>query len=421
MDAPYWDPFDVDLDVSPYEMWKRLRDEHPVYRNERYDFWALSRYDDVEAALRDPVTYRSGHGTVLELMGPEPMDIGMMIFMDPPDHTRYRALVSRAFTPRRISGLEPKVRALCDELLGAWDGTSPFDVVERFAGPLPSLVITELLGIPMSDRELVKGYIDRTFHIEPGVGMYNDTFFTAQFEMHAYLSELLDRLRRDPNDGLLSALVQAELTDDDGTTHHLSTKEAADFAVLLASAGTETVAKLLGWATVLLDEHPDQRAALAAEPSLIPNAVEEVLRYEAPSTVQGRHLSRDVTLHGTAIPAGSRVLLLTGSAGRDERRFPEGDRFDVRRTMDRHVSFGSGAHFCLGAALARLEGRVALEEMLRRHPTWRVRRDEARRLHTSTVRGWASVPVDWDVPAQPDASATPEGERSTTVSMPTPG
>jgi cytochrome P450 len=398
VDAPQWDPFDAELDVSPYETWRRLRDELPVYRNDQYDFWALSRFDDVEAAFRDPATYRSGHGTVLEVMSPDPMDTGMMIFMDPPDHTLHRALVSRAFTPRRTSRLESHIRQLCADLLDAWDGSSTFDYVEDFGAILPSLVITELLGIPMSDRELVKGWIDQTFHVEPGVGMINDVSLTAQIALHTYVQEQLAECRTAPRDDLLSALVQAEIDAGDIDSHEagtrrLSDKEAADFAVLLVSAGTETVARLLSWAAVVLDEHPEQRAQLAEDPGLIPNAIEELLRYEAPSPVQGRTTSREVTLHGTTIPSGSRVLLLNGSAGRDERRFPDADRFDIHRYFERHVSFGSGIHFCLGAALARLEARVALEETLRRHPSWTVQRDGAVRLHTSTVRGWAKVPV----------------------------
>jgi cytochrome P450 len=379
----YWDPIDTTIDASPYAIWRRLRDEAPVYRNERYDFWALSRYADVAAAHRDPATFLSSHGTVLEIMTPNPVPSGLMIFQDPPEHTRLRALVSRAFTPRRVSQLEDHIRELCEALLAPWVAGAEFDFVEDFGATLPSMVICELLGVPPSDRAWVKDRIDSTFHIEPGVGMVNQVSFAARIELDGYLTDLLRRRAESPGDDLLSGLTQADLT----------LRESADFANLLVSAGTETVARLLGWAAVVLDEHPDQRAELAADPSLIPNAVEELLRYEAPSPVQGRWTSRAVELHGTEIPEGSKVLLLTGSAGRDERAFPDPDRFDVRRRFDHHLSFGFGIHFCLGAALARLEGRVALEEALRRHPTWEVDRARAVRLHTSTVRGWARVPV----------------------------
>lgn len=383
LDDLYWDPIDVAIDDDPYDTWRRLRDEAPVYRNERYDFWALSRFADVEAAHRDPVTFVSSHGTVLELMTDQPVPSGMMIFQDPPEHTRLRSLVSRAFTPRRTSGLEAHIRELCAELLAPWRDGADFDFVADFGATLPSMVICELLGVPAADRAWVKDKIDTTFHIEPDVGMVNDVSLTARIELDGYLTALLTERAAAPGDDLLSGLTQADLT----------LRESADFANLLVSAGTETVARLLGWAGVVLDEHPDQRAALVADPSLVPNAVEELLRFEAPSPVQGRWTSRPVVLHGTEVPAAAKVLLLTGSAGRDERQYPDADRFDVRRRFDQHVSFGYGIHFCLGASLARIEGRVALEEALRRHPTWQVDRERAVRLHTSTVRGWSSVPV----------------------------
>jgi cytochrome P450 len=215
------------------------------------------------------------------------------------------------------------------------------------------------------------------------VGMLNDVSLTARIELDGYLTELMKARSEHPGDDLLSGLVQAELT----------LRECADFANLLVSAGTETVARLLGWAAVVLEEHADQRAELAADATLLPHAVEELLRYEAPSPVQGRWTSRPVERHGVTIPEGSKVLLITGSAGRDERHYPDAERFDIRRSFDSHVSFGYGIHFCIGAALARLEGRVALQEVLARHPDWTVDRDRAVRLHTSTVRGWERVPV----------------------------
>jgi cytochrome P450 len=379
----YWDPLDVTIDAEPYAVWQRLRDEAPVYRNERYDFWALSRHADVEAAHRDPATFLSSHGTVLEMMTEHPIPSGMMIFQDPPEHSRLRSLVSRAFTPRRMAALEDHIRELCDELLAPWQDGADFDFVADFGATLPSMVICELMGVPATDRAWVKERIDITFHIEPDVGMLNHTSLTARIELDKYLLGLLEERAAAPGDDLLSGLTQADLT----------LREAADFANLLVSAGTETVARLLGWTAVVLDRHPDQRADLAADPALLPNAVEELLRYEAPSPVQGRWTSREVALHGTTIPNGAKVLLITGSAGRDERSYPDAHRFDVHRRFDHHVSFGFGIHFCLGAALARLEGRVALEEALRRHPDWEVDHDRAVRLHTSTVRGWSSVPV----------------------------
>lgn len=390
----YWDPFDVDIDADPYEIWRRLRDEAPVYWNERFDFYALSRFDDVEGAHRDPATFSSAHGTVLELMGPEPLvNAEMMIFTDPPLHTRLRSLASRAFTPRRVSQLEGRIREICAELLDPHVGGSGFDYVQDFGAQLPSMVISALLGVPADEREEVRHHIDQIFYIEPGVGMINDTSFSAQIWMHEYLSRQLERRRTNPIDDMMSDLAQAEIADDDGSVRRLTDEQAIAFANLLVSAGTETVARLLGFASILLDEHADQRAELAADPSLLPGAVEELLRYEAPSPVQGRWTTAAVTLHDTTIPADSKVLLLTGAAGRDERKFPNAERFDIHREIDHHVSLGYGIHFCLGAALARLEGRVALEETLQRFPTWQVDHGGVARLHTSTVRGYTHVPI----------------------------
>jgi cytochrome P450 len=389
----YWDPFDVEIDTDPYDVWRRLRDERPVYRNDRYGFYALSRFADVEAAHRDPATFSSRHGTVLEMMHDEPVPTGMMIFLDPPDHTRLRSLVSRAFTPRRVTRLEDRIRELSRGFLDRWEDREPFDFVQGFAAPLPAMVIATLLGVPERDQAWAREKIDLVFHLDPEKGMINDVSLGAQIELNEYLRSQITERRAHPTDDMLSDLVMAELPDADGTERRLTTQEAADFANLLISAGTETVARLLGWAAVLLDRHPDQRADLAAHPDGIPNAVEELLRYEAPSPVQGRWTTRDVELHDTTIPANSKVLLLTGSAGRDERKYPDAHLFDVRRRFDQHVSFGFGIHFCLGASLARLEGRVALEETLARRPEWSVDHDGAVRLHTSTVRGWTSVPV----------------------------
>jgi cytochrome P450 len=392
-DELYWDPFDVVLDTDPYQTWRRLRDEAPVYRNERHGFWALSRFADVEAAHRDPATFSSAHGTVLELMGDRPYAGSMMIFLDPPEHTRLRALVSRAFTPRRIGALEDHIRTQAAGLLERWSPAEPFDYVQDFGARLPSLVISTLLGVPAADQEQVRRWIDTVFHLDPVQGMVNDISFGAQIELHGYLQAQLAERARHPRDDMLSDLVVAEIVDETGTTRRLTEVEAALFANLLVSAGTETVARLIGWAGLVLAAHPDQRAELAADPALVPNAVEELLRYEAPSPVQGRWTTSAVELHGTAIPADQKVLLLTGAAGRDERKYPDADRFDIHRRFDHHVAFGHGIHFCLGAALARMEGRIALEETLRRHPVWEVDHASAVRLHTSTVRGWVNLPV----------------------------
>ncbi len=395
-EAPYWDPYDTEIDTHPYDVWRRLRDEAPLYRNDHYDFWALSRFADVQGAHADPRTFISGRGTVLEQMGSYLSEVeGMIIFLDPPEHDTLRALVSRAFTPRRVTTLEENIRQVCAECLDPHVGGSGFDYVQDFATQLPSRVISMLLGVPADEREEVRRHIDTVFHIEPGVGMVNDVSLGAQIWLNGYIIQQLVERRQHPRDDLFTALVQAEITDTAGQRRQLTDQEAANFGNLLISAGTETVARLLGWASVVLAGHPDQRAELAAQPALLPGAVEELLRYEAPSPVQGRWLTGDVELYGQTVPAGSKVLLLTGSAGRDERKYPDPDRFDIHRKIDGHVSFGFGIHFCLGAALARLEGRVGLEETLARFPQWEIDYDRSSRQHTSTVRGWSNVHIQY--------------------------
>jgi cytochrome P450 len=392
-DGPYWDPLDESLKADPHPVWRRLREEAPVYHNETYGFWALSRFEDVERAHREPRRYSSAHTTVLEMMTEEAQHEGMMIFLDPPEHTVLRRLVSKAFTPRRVAELEREIRNLCGSLLDAQQGKERFDYVQDFGAKLPANVIAALLGVPASDREVVRHHIDGMFHIEPGVGMVNEVSAEAGGWLANYLEEQLSERRSGPRDDMLTDLVQAEITDPDGVTRRLTPQESTEFGLLIISAGTETVARLLGWAGLLLADHPDQLADLADDPSLIPNAVEELLRYESPSPVQGRWLTEDVELHGQVIPADSKVLLLTGSAGRDDRVYPDADRFDVRRTFRLHVAFGYGIHFCLGAALARMEGKVALEETFKRFKRWTVDKEHAVPLHTSTVRGYKELPI----------------------------
>lgn len=390
---PYWDPYDPDIDDNAHAVWAQLRERAPVYRNDKFDFWALSRFSDVETAHLDASTFSSAHSTVLEHMGPEISQMGGMIFRDPPEHTQLRLLVSRAFTPRRVAILEERIRSICAELLDPVIGAGRFDYVETLAAQLPSRVISSLVGVPPQDQDRQRQLVDQLFHLEPDVGMANDTSLNAAISLITYLVDLINERMREPQDDLVSALVQAEVVDNDGSTRRLSLDECADFALLLYTAGTETVAKLLGNAAVILAEHADQRADLAANPELVRNGVEELLRYEPPSPINGRWTTKEVTLHEVTIPEGSKVLLLTGSAGRDERVFADPDRFDVRRDMKKHLSFGYGIHLCLGAALARLEGRIAIEETLERFPEWEVDHDGVERVHTSTVRGYRSVPI----------------------------
>ncbi len=389
----YWDPFDPSLRVDPYPLWTRLHDEAPLYYNERFDFYALSRYADVEAAHLDPRTFSSAHGTTLEMLMPDPYPSGQIIFMDPPEHTRLRTLVSRAFTPRRMAVMEDQIRATAAGLLDRQAGQASFDYVAEFGAILPPTVISTLLGVPAERQEEMRKAIDAIFHIEEGVGMTNQVSADALRHVTEYLHELIMERRSHHQDDLLGALAEAEITEDDGTVRHLEPQEAAEFGLVLFVAGTETVARLIGWAASVLAAHPDQRAELQADRSLIPAAIEELLRYEAPSPVQARWVTSEVELHGQMIVPNSKMVLLTGSAGRDERTYDHPDHFDIHRRIDHHVSFGYGIHFCLGAALARSEGRIAIEETLDRWPTWDIDTDRARLLHTSTVRGFENLPI----------------------------
>jgi cytochrome P450 len=316
----------------------------------------------------------------------------MMIFMDPPQHTRYRKLVSRAFTPRHISAVEPRVRELARGFLDELVGRDEFDYVNDFGARLPVMVISALLGAPREDEEKLREWTDATLHIEPGEMMGHQATEVHR-QIFEYWQDRIDERRVHPRDDIMSELMAAELEGEDGRTRHLTDEELHGFFGLLSGAGNETVARFLGWASTGLARFPDERRKLVADPSLIPNAVEEILRWEAPSPIQGRWITSEVTLHGTVIPKDSKVALLTGAANRDERAFPDPDVIRVERSIARHVAFGYGIHFCLGAALARLEGRVALEETLRRFPEWDIDFARCEMVHTSTVRGYAKVPM----------------------------
>jgi cytochrome P450 len=397
-----YDPYDYAIDADPYPVWKRLRDEAPLYRNEELGFYALSRYDDVLQGLLDTDTFLSGHGIVLEMITDEPYaNVPMMIMKDPPEHTRLRKLVSRAFTPRRIADLEVKIAKICNDFLDTVDGQDEFDYIETFAGLLPPTVILALVGYPEGHAARFRELADQNLHVEDGgtmqAALKADRPLVSESgeianEAFAILPELMEQRRADPQDDLITGLVHAEI-DEDGESRTLTLDEIVGFVQLLSSAGTETVARLLSFAAVTLAQHPDQRQLLVDDPSLIPNAVEELLRFEAPSPIQSRWVARDVELHGTVVPRGSKMSLLNGSGDRDERHFEDPDTFDVRRVIDRHLAFGYGTHFCIGAALARLEGKVALQETLRRFPTWDVDESRLERVHTSTVRGYTSVPM----------------------------
>ena len=389
---PYWDPYHADQRITPYDTWRRLRDQAPVYHNDKYGFWALSRFADVLAASLDTATFSSAHGITLDSIG-EPIPLPMMIMMDPPMHDAFRKVVSRSYTPRRIGALEAKIEQLCAGYLDPFMGEEGFDFVQDFGMRLPVMVISSLLGFPEEDHDQLREWSDIGLHREEGKEGLTPEAMEAQVQTFSYYQAQVEERRKQPRDDMITEMIQAELELPDGTVRQMEDLEVMGMMGLISNAGNETVARMLGWASLVLEEYPDARREMAEDPSLIPSGVEELLRYEAPSPIQGRYVTRDVEMHGTVIPEGSKLALLTGSAGRDERKYPDPDKYDIHRKIDRHVTFGYGAHFCLGAALARMEGKVALNEVLRRFPTWEVDRERVEYVSTNTVRGPSSVPV----------------------------
>ncbi|HWE55446.1 MAG TPA: cytochrome P450 [Acidimicrobiales bacterium] len=388
----YYDPYDHTIDTDPYPTWKRLRDEAPLYYNERYDFWALSRFDDVEKALVDWRTFISGKGSVLEMIKQNiEMPPGTILFEDPPAHDHHRGLLSRVFTPKRMTEIEPKVRDFCAKSLDHLVGSGGFDFIADLGAPMPMKTIGMLLGIPEADQQAIRDQLDKGLRLEEGVMPELSADYSPG--THAAFGEYIDWRAEHPSDDLMTELLNAEFEDVTGTVRKLTREEVLNYVGLLAGAGNETTTRLIGWAGKVLAENPDQRAELVADPSLIPNAIEELLRYEAPSPVQSRYITRDVEYYGQTVPADNIMVLLNASGNRDERKFDDPDRFDIHRQIGHHLTFGYGIHFCLGSHLARLEGRIALEEVLRRFPTWEVDGEKAVQAHTSTVRGWESLPV----------------------------
>jgi cytochrome P450 len=387
----YYDPFSAEIDRNVHAVWRLMREEQPVYWNERYGFWALSRFEDVWTGYHDTATFSSTHGVQPEALD-KPLGLPLVIFMDPPEHDWMRKLVSPAFTPRRIAALEARVADLVDRYLDPFVGSAGFDYVEQFGALLPPMVIGHMLGVAEADRDLVRRWFDVILHHEEGSTERSAAALAAITALHDYGSALIAERRRHPGDDMITVLLGVEIDDGSGP-RRLTEPELMSFIMLLAGAGVETVARLLSWAAVTLARHPDQRQILVEDPSLIAGAVEELLRYEAPGSVAGRWTLRPYRAHGVEIPAGSKVLLLIGSANRDRREFDDPDRFDVRRVIKRHISFGYGAHFCLGAALARLEARLALAGTLARFPRWDIDPAELVPVQTSTVRGFSSVPI----------------------------
>lgn len=389
-DAVYWDPYRPDLWKDPYPVFRRLREEAPLYYNGQYDFYALSRFSDVENALVDKETFSSSRGDILEYVKANtPFPKGMFIWEDPPLHTVHRGVLTRIFTPKRMNDLENKVRAYCARCLDPLRDADRFDFIADLGAQMPMRVIGMLLGIPEEDQVAIRESVDAALRTEAGKPM---DISRAHYQGEGF-EEYIDWRVEHPSDDLMTELLNVEFQDETGLKRKLTREEVLIFVNVIAGAGNETTTRLIGWTGKVLGEHPEQRAQLASNPALIPNAIEEILRYEPPSLSIARYVTRDVVLHGQTIPAGSAALLLGASANRDHRRYPDADRFDIHRQGPPHITFGRGIHACLGSALARVEGRVALDELLKRFPDWTVDLDNAKLSSTSTVRGWDTLPA----------------------------
>jgi cytochrome P450 len=386
-----YNPYAFEVHDDPYEVYRRLRDEAPAYWNPDLRFWVLSRFDDVLAGFRDHESFTSTGGVALESRHRSSTSGGgaqMMIEMDPPEHTVFRRLVSRVFTGNRVATMEEQVRAIVTEYVDGVVARGHCDVVDDISGPFPMDVISAVLGIPAADRPHLRTLADQLLVREDGSMAMPAEAVEGMFGLLTWFTD--DLRRRTPtDDGLISDLMGVRV---DGRS--LTDEELLGFCVLFVIAGHETTTKLVANAVELLSRHPDQRDAIAADLDLVPGAVEEVLRYHNSTQYMHRTATRDVVLHGERIRAGDSVLLLIGAANHDPREFgPTADRFDIMRRPDRHLAFGYGAHFCLGAALARLEARVALEELHRRLPDYVVDDDAKVRFHSSNVTGWTRLPI----------------------------
>ncbi len=387
----YYDQYSAEINADPYPVYRRLREEAPLYYNETHDFFAVSRFEDVEKGLLDARTYSSGKGAILEVIKAD-IDIppGVIVFEDPPTHTIHRRLLSRAFTPRRVAELERKIREFCARSLDPLVGAGSLDFIADLGAQMPMRVIGMLLGIPEGDQEAIRDQMDANLRTDEGEPMK----VTEDFVTGAQFADYVDWRAEHPSDDIMTELLNVEFTDETGTVRTLTRNELLTYIEVVAGAGNETTTRLIGWTAKVLADHPDQRAELVADPSLVAGAIEEVLRFESPAPHVGRCVARtDLRVRDVTVPEGSVMLFLLGSANRDDRRFPDGDTFDIHRKDGRHLTFGNGIHLCMGAALARLEGCIALEEVLARFPEWDIDLSRARLSPTSTVRGWETLPA----------------------------
>lgn len=389
----YYDPWDADLNADPYPMFRRIRENAPLYYNADHDFYALSRFDDVNRALVDHQTFSSARGVVLEIIkaGIE-IPPGLLVFEDPPLHDIHRSLLSRAFTPRKINALEPMIRDFTQRCLDPLVGGNRLDFVKDLGAIMPLRVVGMLFGIPEDYQRRVQEDGEKFVRTKRGGRMTDNQ--DAKLADGEIFADFIDWRTDHPADDLTTELLNAEFEDETGRTRKLERDELLMFMKVVAVAGSETTTRLIGWAGKLLSEHPDQRRLLVRERSLLPGAIEEILRFEPPALQAARYVTRDVEFYGKTVPEGSAILTLIGAANRDVTRFGENaEEFDVTRVPRQHLTFGVGAHYCLGNALARIEGRIALDEIMNRFPDWEVDLDAAVFSSSSAVRGWDSMPA----------------------------
>jgi cytochrome P450 len=386
-----FDPYAPEMRAAPWDTYRRMRDEAPLFYNAEHDCYAVSRYVDVEATFKDWETFSSRRGDILEFIKAG-IDYppGLVIWEDPPTHTMHRSLMARMFTPKKVAALEPKMREFCATVLDPLQGTDRFDFVTQLGHELPMRVIGMLLGIPEEDQAMVRDETIASLRTEEGKPMKAETHKVIR---EGNFGEYLDWRVDHPSDDIMTELLNAEFDDEHGVRRRLSREELLTYVTVVAAAGNETTSRLIGWMGKVFGEHPDQRRLVTENRALLANAVDEVLRFEPTGLHTARYVTKDVEFHGQTVPAGSAILLLMGSANRDERRYTNPAEFNVLRNEGQHISFGFGTHFCLGASLARMEGRIALDEVLNRFPDWEVDHDNMVPAHTSTVRGWDSMPT----------------------------
>jgi cytochrome P450 len=385
-----WDPYNPDYFKNPHPVFARLREEAPFYYNEQYGFYAVSRYADVERCLGDWERFSSARGDVLEMIKANvPVPRGSFIHHDPPAHTVYRKALMRVFSPKRMAALEPQIRAFCARSLDPLVESGQFDFITNLGAEMPMRVISMLLGIPEEDQEAIRERVDANLRTEQG----KPIDYSTNTKMGEGFEGYIDWRAEHPADDLMTDLMNIEFEDETGTQRKLTRDEILVIVNILAGAGNETTNRLIGWTGKLLAEHPDQRRQIYENRALIPQAIEEILRYEPPGPAVARCVTQEVEFHGAKVPAGSVLVGLIAAANRDERKFTDGGRFDINRKKAPHLTFGYGFHNCLGNALARVEGRIALDEILNRFPEWDVDLQSAYLSSTSTVRGWESLPA----------------------------